>query len=236
MDTSKPPTTTVLRSQPWWQTVRAFAGRGPMLLPGVRLSPSAIQVRVRWSCRRGRLRIRSAARSAPLVDGSCGGAKTKTTLVAARNLGRLRVAAVGPWTARVDQQVDVPLVEPPLRAMRTKGARVIASGSFYRIDQFTQGRVTVYRLSGHRYALRLSGFYVTPNSDLQLRLSGVRAPGSTREYLSAPSTFAAPLDVTAGTMNVVLPKGTHVDRARSLVVWCAGTRSAYAAATLKAAR
>lgn len=137
---------------------------------------------------------------------------------------------------RVEQQIDVPLDEPPLPAMSARGARTVASGAFYRIDQTGKGRVTVYRLADGRYALRLSDFYVSPNVDLELRLSPRQAPKSTPEFMRAPSAFVARLDVTAGSLNFVVPRGVDPTRYRSLVVWCPPTQNAYAAATLKPAR
>jgi hypothetical protein len=117
--------------------------------------------------------------------------------------------------------------------MTAPEARKVASGDFYRIDQVGQGRVTIYRLPDDRYALRLDDFYVTPNVDLEIRLSPLREPETTREYLSEPAKRVAPLETTTGSMNFVLPDGVNPNRYRSVVIWCPPLSSAYAAATLE---
>lgn len=222
-----------LRSQPWWQQVGRFRGAGTSA-PGLfRISAGAIQWRVSWTCEQGRFTVRTVRAARPLIDEPCAGrGRRELTRLPA---GGLQVEAGGPWTARVEQQVDVPLVEPPLAAMRASGTRTVATGSFYRIDQVGRGRLTVYRLASGRYALRLQDFYVSANIDLELRLSPLRRPRTTRRYLSAPARLAAPLDVTTGSMNFVLPRGVDPRRYRSIVVWCPIITSAYAAATLRLA-
>lgn len=231
IDTKGSPAKTVLRSQPWWQTVGRLQGVGAKSVPGVRVSGDAIQWRVKWSCRRGRFVLRSPDGAKPLIDAGCAG--DTTTLLSGKIEKGLQIEADGPWTARIEQQVDVPLVEPPIPAMSAPDTRTAASGGFYRIDQVGKGRVTIYRLAGARYALRLRDFYVSPNVDLQIRLSPLRAPHSTREYLDAPAKLVAPLDITAGSMNFVLPAGIDPSRYRSVVIWCPLITSAYAAATLR---
>ncbi len=222
---------TVLRSQPWWQAVERLEGSGSKSVPGLRIGGGAIQWRVRWSCRRGRFVLRRSGEARPLIDAGCAG--ETTTLLSGKVDQGLRIDADGPWTARVEQQVDVPLVEPPLPAMTAPGTRTAARGSFYRIDQVGKGRVTIYRPASGRMVLRLSDFYVSPNIDLEIRLSPLRAPHTTHEYLSAPAKLVAPLDITTGSMNFVVPAGVDLGRYRSVVIWCPPVRSAYAAATLK---
>ncbi|MDQ3484521.1 MAG: DM13 domain-containing protein [Actinomycetota bacterium] len=225
---------TVLISQPWWQTVGRFRGVGTQRTPGFEISDDAVQWRVRWSCERGRFVVRAPATAEPLINASCAGGRTITTELAGQVAGNLQVEADGPWSAQVEQQVDVPIVEPPLPAMTAPEARRVASGEFYRIDQVGQGRVTIYRLPDDRYALRLDDFYVTPNVDLEIRLSPLRKPETTDEYISAPAKLAAPLPTTAGSMNFLLPDGVDPSRYRSVVIWCPLTNfSAYAGATLE---
>ncbi len=226
---------TTLRSQPWWQTVQTLAGAGTTTTPAFRIDGDAIQWRVKYSCRFGRLLVRSSTAPAPLLTANCPAAnaaapvpKNDKSLSAS-----LAVTADGPWRMVVEQQVDVPLDEQPLAAMSAPGAAAVISGRVYRIDESGMGRVTFYRLAGGRYALRLAGFYVSPNIDLELRLSPLPAPHSTHEYLAAPSVHVAPLDVTAGSLNFMLPRGVDPTRYGSLVVWCPLITSAYAAATLK---
>ena len=61
----------------------------------------------------------------------------------------------------------------------------MATGTFYRIDQFGDGTVTIYRLANGSYALRLENFYVTPNTDLEVQLNSLEAPHSTDEVAHA---------------------------------------------------
>lgn len=221
---------TVLRSQPWWQQVAALDGRGSET-PSVTIGTGAIQWRIRWECRDGVLMVRTAAQSSPLIHAQCpsGGSTTET------HPGRyeLEVNARGPWKLRIEQQVDVPLIESPLPAMRAGSSEIVATGRFRRIDQFATGRVAFFRLSTGRYLMRLSNFYVTPNVDLEVRLSPLRSPRSTREYLSSPSTHVAPLDVTAGSLNFSVPVDADPTHYHSVVIWCPLISSAYAAAPLR---
>jgi hypothetical protein len=224
----------VLRSQPWWQAIGSFRGAGATTTAPVRSAGDAIQWRLRWSCSSGRFTVASPGTSKALVDATC--PARRTAQLAARPRGPLNVTADGPWQLRVERQVDVPLVEPPLPAMRAPAAATVARGELYRIDQVGRGRVTLYRLPGGRHALRLQGFYVTPNVDLQVRLSPLRAPRTTHQYLAAPSAFVGPLDVTTGSLNFVLPARVDPARYRSVVIWCPTVVSAYAAATLRPSR
>lgn len=227
---------TVLRSEAWWQEVGRFTGAaGSTRTRAFAIGPDVIQWRMRWSCGAGRFVVRAAGGGRPVVDAPCAGV-TRTTEVTTKVEGGLQVAAGGPWRMQVQQQVDVPLDEPPLPAMSAPGARRTATASVYRIDQVGKGRLTFYRLADGRRALRLDGFYVTPNVDLEIRLSPLRNPRSTKQYLSAPSRLVQPLDVTAGSMNFAVPDGVDPSRFRSVVIWCDVVRSAYAAATLHPAR
>ena len=223
-------TKSVLRSQPWWQQVGRFRGEGTSAADLFRISDGAIQWRATWSCQSGRFVVRAEGEKEPLIDEPCAarGRKELTN----RPRGALQVIADGSWTVRVEQQVDVPLVEPPLTTMTAATTRTAATGSFYRIDQVGRGRLTIYRLANGRYALRLSNFYVTANIDLEIRFHPLRKPRTTRDYLSAPSKFVAPLDVTTGSMNFLVPAGIDPRRYRSVVIWCPLITSAYAAATL----
>ncbi len=108
----------------------------------------------------------------------------------------------------------------------------VATGSFYNIDQSGRGRVSLFRLTDAGYALRLEDVFVTPNVDLELRLSPLVAPRSTGEFTSAPSALVSRLDVTAGSMNLTLPSDVDPTQYRSVVIWCPPVHSAYAAATL----
>ena len=224
---------TVLRSHPWWQKVGSFRGTGAGAAAPT-IGRNAIQWRMTWRCTSGRFRVTAPGAAKPLIDAGCPG--RRATEVVSKPSGPLRIETAGAWEMNVEQQVDVPLNEPPLAAMRAPGARRVATGSFYRIDQVGKGAITIYRLPNGRHALRLDDFYVTPNVDLEIRLSPLRKPRTTREYRSAPARLVRELDVTTGSMNFMLPEGTDPSRYRSVVMWCENLFSAYAGATLRALR
>ncbi|MDQ6775005.1 MAG: hypothetical protein M3071_02030 [Actinomycetota bacterium] len=221
----------VLSSQPWWQGVQDLSGGSTTSTAAAFSIGSGVsQWRAKWTCQTGHLVAALSGQSRPLLDVGCPG--TGTAYVTRTGAMSLRVSAGGPWTIRVAQEVDVPLVEPPLPAMTAPGSAVLATAKFYGIDQKSIGRVIVYRLASGRYALRLSDFYVSPNVDLQIRLDPLAAPHSTHQYLSTRSALVAPLNVTAGSLNFLVPPGLDPTRYRSVVIWCPLIVSAYAAASL----
>ncbi|HUR23055.1 MAG TPA: DM13 domain-containing protein [Acidimicrobiales bacterium] len=229
-----PAAPTSLRSQPWWQEVRTLDGAGTTSAPTFTVADGAVQWRVRWTCDSGRLQVRSPKQSRPLVDGAC--AAGGVGYGAGSGPISLQVTADGPWHLQVAQQLDTPLVEPPLPAMTAPGASKVAGGAFYDIDKTATGRVTLYRQADGGYSFRLEDFFVSPTADLELRLSGVETPKSSEEFMRSPSELVVRMDVTAGSLNYPVPAGVDPTRFRSVVVWCAPISSAYAAATLGAAR
>jgi len=228
-----PPQETVLRSQPWWQAVGDLEGTGSTATAAVSINGDAIQWRVRASCRSGRLVVRAPGQARPVLDAGCPG--DPVGYGARKGSVSLEVSAEGPWQLQVEQQVDVPLREPPLASMSAPGATAVAGGTFYRVDQVGTGAVKLYRLADGTYALRLDDFFVTANSDLELQLSTLDAPRTTEEIASTRSTTIASLDVTTGSVNFALPSGVDPTKYRSLVIWCERTSNAYAAASLKPA-
>ncbi|GAC1337702.1 MAG: hypothetical protein NVSMB29_02460 [Candidatus Dormibacteria bacterium] len=233
-DASSPPAQqTVLRSQPWWQAVTTLRGAGAASPPPFVIGDGALQWRVQWSCDRGHLLVNTASRPSPaVVDAACPGHDTGyATQTGAQ---RLKVTAGGAWTVHIDQQVDVPLNEPQLAAMTAPGASVLMKGALYNVDQSGSGAVTIYRLADGTDALRLGGFFVTPNTDLELRLSSAPLPRSTDEYTRSRSDSLAPLDITAGSLNFAIPRAVDPSAYRSLVIWCERLHSVYAAASLVA--
>lgn len=230
--TTQPPRETVLRSQPWWQGVTKLEGVGLMTSP-LTIDNSAIQWRVRWTCQASHLLVRTSGQARAVVDAPC--SATQTGYGSRAGSLSLEITADGPWQLQVDQQVDVPLDEPPLPAMTAPGTVAVATGSFYRVDQVGMGTATVYRLAGGSYALRLDDFFVTANTDLEIQMSPVDAPRTTDEVSKARSGTIASLDVTAGSLNFTFPPGLDPTGYRSLVIWCERTSNAYAAASLKPA-
>ncbi len=227
------PERTVLRSQPWWQAVGDVEGAGTMTAAPVVVDTGALQARVKWTCQTGRLAVRVPNRARPIVDAACPGTGEGFTIE--KGSVAFQVTADGPWQLHVDQQLDVPLVEPPLPAMTAPGSTLVATGSLYRIDQVGTGTLNIYRLADGNHAIRLDKFYVTANVDLELRLSPLEAPRSTPEFMSTPSVWVAPLDITAGSLNFPVPPEVNPTQYRSVVVWCPLIDSAYAAVTLRPA-
>lgn len=222
---------TVLRSQPWWQTVAHLRGTGQMVTPAFTIGGDALQWRVRTSCTDRDIAVEVSTEAEPLVAAACpsppDGYSSETGDVS------LRVAAKGSWKLHIEQQIDVPLEEPPLPAMTASGTKEIAAGSLYRMERPTSGRVQLYRLAGGDHALRLSDFYVSPNIDLELRFSSLEAPRTTQEFEGASSVFVAPLDITAGSLNFKIPASVDPTEYRSLVIWCPPLNLAYAGARLE---
>ena len=224
------PAKSVLRSQPWWQGVTTLQGTGSTTAT-VNIDSGAIQFRASWQCQTGHLAVTSDTRPRPFIDTACptndiGYGVDKGTVT-------LKITADGPWQLKVDQQIDVPLNEPPLPAMTAPGASVVSKGDFYRIDQVGQGTATIYRLPSGTYALRFDNFFVTPNSDLEVRLSPLDAPKTTDQFVSGPqSALIRALDVTAGSLNFDIPPDVNVRQYKSVVLWCEVQHSAYAAASL----
>ena len=180
------PVESVLSSQPWWQGVRDLSGTTTTgTTASLDFGGGVSQWRAKWTCDTGSLVAALPGQPRPLIDASC--PRSGTAYDTRTGAIRLQVTAGGPWTIRVDQQVDVPLVEPPLAAMSAHGSAVISTGTFYGIAQKSVGRIDIYRLDSGSYALRLSSFYVSPNVDLQIRFDPLRAPHSTKQYLSAAS-------------------------------------------------
>jgi hypothetical protein len=221
---------TVLRSQPWWQGVARLHGTGPQTAASFNIDSGASQWRAQWRCTQGRMVVTVSGQAGPLVDAGCPGAGTAYSTRPGST--RLAIAATAAWQLRIDQQVDVPIDEPPLPSMSAPGTSIAARARFYRMAQVGVGQLTFYRLATGKYVLRLSSFYITPNVDLQIRLSPLHAPRTTKQYLSAPSVLVAPLNITAGSLNFDVPPSVDPTKYRSVVIWCPLIDSAYAGATL----
>lgn len=228
-----PAPATLVRSQPWWQTVVTLEGEGAGT-ERVTVDQGALQWRVRGVCQSGRLVVTVPGRPRPVLEAACAGAETPFGYATKVGDLSLQVAADGPWQLHVEQQVDVPLVEEPLPAMSAPGTTVVAVGDFYRMDQTGKGTITVYRLADGSHALRLDDFFVSANIDLEITFSPLEEPRTTPEFMGAPWVKAAPLDITAGALNFTVPREVDPTLYKSVVIWCPLINSAYAAATLRA--
>ena len=218
---------------PRWAAVNSLRGSGNADRT-VRISPKAVQWRVRWRCTLGTfaLRLTPPPREGnPLGTGKCPG--TGTALSVDTGALRLGVRTKGPWRATVEQQVTEPLAQPALPAMKARGARVLARGRFYPIERRGRGKVDLYRLAGGRLALRFTRFATSANTDLVVWTSKARRPRTTTQALRSRHDELTPLKATGGEQNYLLPKRTDAKSVRSIVIWCKPVRIAYTAATLR---
>ncbi|MDQ3720891.1 MAG: DM13 domain-containing protein [Actinomycetota bacterium] len=146
---------------------------------------------------------------------------------------RLTVGAPGRWRAVVEQQLDIPLREPALAAMRSAGARTLARGRFDPVESPGDGRASLYRLPNDRLALRLEDLRTAAYPDLFVWVSEARDPTTSAQAVAAPHVELGPLKSTRGDQNYLLPKGLDRHAVASVVIWRAPTRMAYTAAALE---
>jgi hypothetical protein len=227
-------TRTARRAAPRWARVTSFAGTAPATR-AIAISSHAIQWRARWRCRSGRLAMTVEPKPRTAADGAGGRCPRsgETDWVQTGNQ-RLHVDASGPWSVTVEQQLDTPLHEAPLAAMRAAGARVVARGSFRPVERQGTGKVLLYRLADRRTALRLDPFRTSSNTDLFVWLSTSARPATTKDIVRASRIGALiPLKSTIGEQNYVLPASTRSSAIRSIAIWCAPIQIVYTTAALK---
>jgi len=221
------------RSAARWETVTTFNGSGAFQSPEFQILPGAIQWRVRFTCTTGTLRITSnppPRRPGPVVDAACPKEDTGYSIVTGPV--RVSIEAAGEWKAVVDQQVDIPLDEPLLPAMTPD--RVIASGSFYKVEVRGEGTAKLYRLADGRRFLRFEGFVTGENTDLFVWLSEVAKPENSKDAVTNRYVEIGNLKSTVGSQNYEIPASVPTDKIRSIVIWCQPVAIAYAAAALAA--
>ena len=227
--------TNELPAQPYWVAVATPTGSGNGS-ETVNIAADSLQWKVDWQCDSGAISIdarQSGSKTQSIArNATCGGSGEGFAV----NGGTftLAITATGGWSLQVQQQLDRPQNSPPDPAMTAPGSSVLASGTFYGIDQQGQGSVRIYHLADGSYALRLESFYVTPNTDFIIRLSVLQHPGSTPEFISNQYANVAPLPITAGSFNFAIPSGVDPHAYHSVVIWCDRLTSAYAGATLQA--
>lgn len=215
-----------------WETVVTLEGSGNTVTAPFAILDEAIQWRARWECTSGRLRVESdppPRRPAPLVDApSCPLSGEGFSIVTGQV--KLNVTATGPWKMIVDQQVDVPLNEPPLPAMAS--GRVLSEGDFYDVEKNGKGSARLYQLGDGTRALRFENLEVNQNTDLFVWLNTASNPKTSRDAVSGDYWVLGNLKSTVGNQNYVIPPEIPVDRVRSIVIWCQPVAIAYAAAAL----
>lgn len=224
------------RSQPYWQPLATLSGEGATTTKAFTIDRGALQWRVAWKCTTGTFSLTPV--------GTNGGARrplARKVACPAEDTGysvksgiySLRVETAGAWEATVEQQVDVPLIEPPLPEMASPGTTVVATAAMYNVDRIGKGTARIHRLEDGRLVLRLDDFFVSINSDLEIWLSEAEHPTTTPEAAAAPHVQVSFLKATTGAMNYELPEGIDLSRFRSIVIWCELTKNAYAAAILE---
>lgn len=221
------------RAAPRWEPVATLAGSSTDA-ESFEIDKRAIQWRARWRCSEGKLNLTVSPRprSSPARSGArCPDRGEASWIQSGRQ--RMTVEGGGRWRVVVEQQVDTPLREPPLPAMRADGARVLARGSFYRVERRGRGRAALYRLPNGRHALRFEGFNTSSNTDLFVWLSEARRPKTTKASVRAPHKEFALLKSTLGDQNYLLPRGLDPARYRSIVIWCEPVSIVYTAAALR---
>lgn len=216
------------QASPRWERVATFLGTGAAR-ESFTVASGAIQWRARWRCDTGRLRLSRTGRR--VADTACPRRGTGTDV----RTGDLTLAvdATGPWRVVIEQQVDTPLHEPPLAAMRSPEARVIARGRFYPLERSGRGTASLYRLPNRRLALRLDGFATSANTDLFVWVSTAGRPRNTVEAARAKHVVLDSLKSTRGEQNYLVPAGVKPAAIRSVVIWCVPVRIAYTAASLR---
>jgi hypothetical protein len=219
------------RAAPRWEPLVRFTGTGPEV-KRFTVSKDAIQWRARWRCRSGRIRL---AVKPPPADGKALENKRcpKRGEAVAIHGGkqRLEIKTSGRWAMKIEQQVDTPLREPPLKGMTDN--RLLARGSFYPIDKPGKGTASLFRLASGRLALRLDRFATAANTDLFVWLSEARRPKTTEQAFKAKYVQLREVKSTIGSQNYLLPRKIRAEQIRSIVMWCVPVQNAYTAASMR---
>jgi hypothetical protein len=227
------PDTTVAgpKSAARWETVSTFNGSGAFTTPEFNILPGAIQWRVRFTCTTGTLRINSnppPRRPGAVVDATCPKEDTGYSIVTGPV--RMQIEATGAWRAVVDQQVDTPLDEPLLPGMTPD--RVVAQGSFYKVEVRGEGTAKLYRLPDGKRILRFENFVTGENTDLFVWLSETARPTTSEQSIRSPHIEITNLKSTIGNQNYEIPASIPTEKIKSIVIWCQPVQIAYAAAAL----
>ncbi len=110
--------------------------------------------------------------------------------------------------------------------------RVIASGSFYKVEVRGEGTAKLYRMPDGRRILRFEGFATGENTDLFVWLSEAARPQNSATAVNTPYVEIANLKSTLGSQNYEIPASLPTEKIRSIVIWCQPVAIAYAAAAL----
>ncbi|HSH58402.1 MAG TPA: hypothetical protein VK988_01945, partial [Acidimicrobiales bacterium] len=200
--TTAPPAGDSRRSQPYWTPVVTLKGSGDTTTETFAVVPNALQWRAFFRCEKGpftALPLKDSGQplKRPLADGAGCEQEGKGFAV---ETGRftLKITTPGTWEVRIEQQIDTPLVEPPAPGL--EGAQVLGKTTFYGVDRQGEGTATLFKMPDGSQLIRLESFFVTLNSDLEIRMSPLPAPKTTDEIARAGFTNVAPLKATVGSM------------------------------------
>ncbi|HJV09297.1 MAG TPA: DM13 domain-containing protein [Acidimicrobiales bacterium] len=214
-----------------WETVSTFNGSGAFTTPEFTILANAIQWRVRFTCTAGTLRINSIPpprRPGAVADAACPKEDTGYSIVTGPV--RMQIEATGAWKAVVDQQVDTPLDEPLLAGMTPD--RVVAQGSFYKVEVRGEGTAKLYRMPDGKRILRFENFTTGENTDLFVWLSEVAKPANSAQAITSPHVEISNLKSTIGNQNYEIPASIPTEKIKSIVIWCQPVQIAYAAVAL----
>jgi hypothetical protein len=222
------------KSQPYWAPVATLDGTGNGTTTSFTVDPAAIQWRVSWHCEAAPFSMVSVNAQGQESRRKLGDALSCPSdgqgFSAERGALTLKVTTAGAWRAVVEQQIDTPLVEPAPAELAS--AKVLGTAQMYDVDRDGEGTAKIYELPSGSRLIRLEDFFVSINSDLELRLYELTTPKTTDEIANAPFKVVAPLKATVGNMNYEVPADIDVSQYKSIVIWCEITRNAYAAASI----
>jgi hypothetical protein len=238
LPTATPTTTTPAgsprKSQPYWVPVTGFNGTGNTTTTAFTIDQAALQWRATWRCEKPPMTVVGVRPSGEELSRKVVDTKTcpddGTSFSTERGPFTLRVTAGGPWKVDVEQQLESPLVEPPPPGIES--AKPLGTARFYNVDRDGEGTARILQLPDGSRLIRLEDFYVSINSELELRLSELPVPKSTPDIAKAPFAEVAMLKATVGSMNYTIPPDVDLAKYRSVVIWCEVTRNAYAAASI----
>jgi hypothetical protein len=233
-----PPTTTATnarKSQPYWVPLTTLTGSGNTMTKSFTVDDASLQWRVSWHCDTAPFSVVSVNAAGQESKRKLADALTCPSdgqgFAADKGAQTLKVTSSGSWKLTVEQQVESPLIEPAPATLAS--AKVLGTATLYNVDKVGEGTAKIYQLPDGSRMIRLENFFVSINSDLEIRLSQLAAPKSTDEVEKAPFKTVAPLKATVGNMNYDVPADIDLSQYKSIVIWCEITRNAYAAASIK---
>ena len=234
-DTPPSSAPTTKKSQPYWTPVATIEGTGNTTSRSFTIDAGALQWRVAWHCETAPFTIVPVNAAGQEARRRLADALTCPSdgegFAADKGAQTLRVTTNGPWKATIEQQIDTPLIEPAPATLAS--ARLLGTARMHDVDKDGEGTAKIYELPNGTRMIRLEDFFVSINSDLELRLSESPDPKSTDDAVKSPWKLVGMLKATVGNMNYEVPNDIDVSRYKSIVIWCEITRNAYAAAPIE---